>query len=205
MRITNKMMTNNMMSNINKNKNSMSVLEQQYSSGKKIQRPSDDPIVTVRALKLRTNLAEIKQYYEKNIPDAKSWMNVTESALKTVNEILRQVNTYCVQGASDTLTAQDRDAIVDNLQQMKQQIYQEGNANYAGRYLFTGYKTDTPLVFDANEPDLVYNITEKIDTKEIQTISKVSGGYKLSDFDNPTVDFDKAPQMNDAYRIQLSY
>ena len=85
MRITNKMMTNNMMGNINKNKINMSNLENQYSTGKKIQRPSDDPIVTVRALKLRTNLSELKQYYEKNIPDAMSWMDVTESSLTTVN------------------------------------------------------------------------------------------------------------------------
>ena len=42
MRITNKMMTNNMLSNINKNKLRMSILEEQYSSQKKIQKPSDD-------------------------------------------------------------------------------------------------------------------------------------------------------------------
>ena len=205
MRITNKMMTNNMMSNINKNKLSLNTLEQQYSSGKKIQRPSDDPIVTVRALKLRTNLTELKQYYEKNIPDAMSWMNLTESALNTVNEILRQVNKYCGQGSSDTLTAKDRSAIVSNLEQMKQQIYQEGNANYAGRYVFTGFKTDTPLLFTYDEPDLSYTITEKIDTANLQTVTKVSGSYKLADFDDPTVDFSEVPKMSETYRIQLAY
>ena len=59
MRITNRMMTNNMLGNINKNKLNVSRLEEQYSTGKKIQRPSEDPIVTVRALKLRTNLTEL--------------------------------------------------------------------------------------------------------------------------------------------------
>ena len=99
MRITNRMMTNNMLSNINKNKQNMSKLEEQYSTGKKIQKPSDDPIVTVRALKFRTNLAEIEQYYDKNIPDAMSWMDVTEGALNTINSIVKQINTYCVQEA----------------------------------------------------------------------------------------------------------
>ena len=140
MRITNRMMTNNMLSNINRNKYNMSNLEQQYSTGKKIQRPSDDPIVTVRALKLRTNLSEIEQYYNKNIPDAMSWMDLTESALSTVNDILRQINTYCVQGSSDALTANDRANIVKNLEEMKEQIHQEANANFAGRYVFTGFK-----------------------------------------------------------------
>ena len=102
MRITNKMMTNNVLHNINNNKNLLSTLENQYSTGKKIQKPSDDPIIAVRALKLRTNLSEITQYTEKNIPDALSWMDTTESSLEVVNDILRQMNTYCNQGANDT-------------------------------------------------------------------------------------------------------
>lgn len=205
MRITNKMMTNNMMNNINKNKLNMNLLEQQYSTGKKIQKPSDDPIVTVRALKLRTNLSELEQYFEKNIPDAMSWMEVTESALKTVNSILKQINTYCVQGSTDTLTATDRNSIVQNLEQMKQQIYQEGNANYAGRYVFTGYKTDSPLVFTEASKNLSYMITENISTEQIQFVQKVSGAYEISDYDDPSVTFDQTPILKENYRIQLSY
>jgi flagellar hook-associated protein 3 FlgL len=183
----------------------MTTLEEQYSSGKKIQKPSDDPIITVRALKLRTNLSELTQYYEKNIPDAKSWMDVTESALTTVNDVLSQINTYCVQGSTDTLTATDRSSIVQNLEQMKQQIYQEGNTNYAGRYVFTGYKTDSSLIFTEDTDNLTYNITEDIAGDEIQIVNKVMGSYDLSDYDDPSVSFTNAPKMIDAYRIQLSY
>lgn len=205
MRITTRMMTNNMLSNINKNKRTMSKLEEQYSTGKKIQRPSDDPIVAVRALKLRTSITEIEQYYEKNIPDAESWMSVTESALDNINEILRKINTYCVQGSSDTLTANDRDAIVKDLLQLKEQLYQEGNANYAGRYVFTGYKTNSSLTFMENTDNLKYEITENFTGKDIETVSRVSGGYSLNDYYDETVDFDKTPQLNDIYRIKLSY
>ncbi len=203
MRITTKMMTNNMLGNINKNKVNMTNLEEQYSTGKKIQKPSDDPIVTVRALKLRTNISELEQYYEKNIPDAKSWMDVTESALTTVNDLLSKMNSYCVQGSSDTLTAADRSAISANLKQLKDQIYQEGNTNYAGRYVFTGYKTDSALTFNQKTDNLEYDITENIPTKDIQIASRVSGSYELSDFD--TQSFDESPVMNEIYRIQLGY
>ncbi len=205
MRITNKMMTNNMLNNINRNKYNMTDLEQQYSTGKKIQKPSDDPIIAVRALKLRTNLSELKQYYEKNIPDAMSWMDVTESALKTVNDILGQINTYCVQGSTDTLTAKDRSSIVQNLLEMKNQIYQEGNTNYAGRYVFTGYKTDSSLIFTEDVDNLSYEITESFDGSQIQTGSKVKGSYQLSDYDDPAETFDNAPTLLNTYRIQLSY
>lgn len=205
MRITNKMMTNNMMSNINKNKFNMTTLEEQYSSGKKIQRPSDDPIIAVRALKLRTNLSEINQYCDKNIPDAMHWMDVTESALGTTNDILSQINTYCVQGSTGTLTAEDRSYIVENLTQLQEQIYQEGNASYAGRYVFTGYKTDSSLTFMEDTDNLNYEITENFSGDQISNITKVNGSYELEDFDDVAVTFDEAPQEINAYRIQLSY
>ena len=202
MRITNKMMTNNMMSNINKNKLYMSKLEQQYSSRKKIQRPSEDPIIAVRALKLRTNLSELKQYHEKNIPDAMSWMDVTEAALTTINTLLSNINTYCVQGSTDTLTAKDRSAIVQNLEHMKAQIYNEGNTNYAGRYVFTGYKTDNSLIFDKDRTDLSYTITEKQTSEQIEFGRSVVGSYDLEDIDG---DLNAAPRLVEYRRIQLSY
>ena len=204
MRITNQMITNNMMNGINRNKNNLSLLDQQYSSGKKIQRPSEDPIIAVRALKLRTNLAELNQYYEKNIPDAKSWMDVTESAMTNINDILTLINRACVQGASDPLSVEDRDSIIKNLEQYKEQIYQEGNANYAGRYVFTGYKTDTSLIFGEASSDLEYTITEKFTGKDIESISKVTGTYSVDDYDLSN-DYSQSPELQTSYRIRLSY
>jgi flagellar hook-associated protein 3 FlgL len=205
MRITNQMMTNNMMNSINKNKNNLALLDQQYSSGKKIQRPSEDPIVAVRALKLRTNLTELDQYYEKNIPDAKSWMDVTEGAMTNINDILTLINTACVQGSSDPLSVDDRESIIKNLEQYKEQIYQEGDANYAGRYVFTGYKTDTSLIFGDASTDLEYTITEKFSGNDIETITKATG-ISVDDFDpaDPTT-YSESPVTNTSYRIRLSY
>jgi flagellar hook-associated protein 3 FlgL len=208
MRITNKMMTNNMMNNINKNKTYLSKLDAQYSTGKRIQTPSDDPIIAVRALKLRTNLSELNQYYQKNIPDAISWMNVTEGSLDNINDILTQVNTYCVQGTSDTLTASDRESIIKNLEEYKNHIYQEGNANYAGRYMFTGYKTDTSLVMETDATNLDYTITETFSGKDMNKISKVEGTYEISDYNGTTPalnDFTDSPTMLEKNRLRLSY
>jgi len=207
MRITNKMMTNNVLHNINNNKNLLSNLENQYSTGKKIQKPSDDPIIAVRALKLRTNLSELNQYVEKNIPDALSWMDTTESSLSVVNQILRQMNTYCNQGANDTLTAEDRKSIVTNLEELKQQIYQEGNSNYAGRYVFSGYKTDTPLVFDRATDEYTYTMTETLCGDDITAESKIVNNVDINAFDkaNPGA-FDKTmPNQIQFYRMRLGY
>ena len=207
MRITNKMMTNNALYNINNNKNLLSNLEQQYSSGKKITKPSDDPIVAVRALKFRTNLSELNQYYEKNIPDAIAWMDVTESALNTVNSIITSMNTYCNQGANDYPTAEDRNAIATNLEQLKGQLYQEGNTNYAGRYVFSGYKTDTSLVFNEATDNLKYEITEPIEAESIDRISMVVNEVDLKKFDQNDLDAwdSTVPSKIETYRMKLSY
>ena len=57
MRVTNQIMMNNSLANIDTNKNKLMEIEERYNTGKKIQRPSDDPIVAIRALKLRNSLA----------------------------------------------------------------------------------------------------------------------------------------------------
>ncbi|MBR6642599.1 MAG: flagellar hook-associated protein FlgL [Lachnospiraceae bacterium] len=207
MRITNKMMTNNALYNINNNKNLLSNLEQQYSTGKKITKPSDDPIVAVRALKFRTNLAELNQYYEKNIPDALAWMDVTESALDTVNSIITSMNTYCNQGANDYPTAEDRNAIATNLEQLRGQLYQEGNTNYAGRYVFSGYKTDTSLVFNEATTNLKYEITEPLEAESIDRISTIINEVDIDDYDPNNLDAwdSTVPSKIEKYRMKLSY
>ena len=200
-------MTNNMLHNINTNKTNMTNLENKYASGMAIQKPSDDPIIAVRALKLRTNLSELNQYYEKNIPDAMSWMDVTESALRNTSEIITQIHTYCDQGANDTLTVDERASIAQNLIELKNHIYNEGNSNYAGRYVFTGYKTSTPLIFESKEENTEYTITEDIDPSEIEISKRVVdslsteldlGNYMAAD---TTLD----PEKSTVYRLRLSY
>lgn len=209
MRITNQMLTNNMMSNINKNKYNLNKYDEQYSTGKKIQRPSDDPIIAVRALKLRTNLVQLNQYVDKNIPDALAWMDVSESALKNVNQLLTDMNTYCVDGSNDDLTVEDRNSIIQNLLELRTQIYQEGNANYVGRHVFTGYKTDQSLTYSSAD-DLdsqQYNITEDFKATDLESITKIIGSYSVPG-DTTAItagDYADAPTTIDAYRLRLSY
>ena len=69
MRITNKIIQNNAITNINGNKILEDKLNTQLATGSKVNRPSDDPVVAIRALRLRGNLSEVNQFYKKNVPD----------------------------------------------------------------------------------------------------------------------------------------
>ena len=85
MRITNKIMQRNNLSNINTNKIYEDRLSTQMSTEKKINRPSDDPVVAIRALRLRSNVTEITQYYSKNIQGliASRWLENIERTQST--------------------------------------------------------------------------------------------------------------------------
>ena len=98
MRITNNMIMKNTKLNINSNKQNVNTLNNQMSSQKKIDKPSQDPVIAIRALRLRSSLSQINQYYEKNIPDAQSWMEVTETALSNMRKVLTDIHTQCVNG-----------------------------------------------------------------------------------------------------------
>lgn len=147
MRITNKIMQNNNLSNINTNKLLQDRLSTQMSTEKKINRPSDDPVVAIRALRLRSNVTEVTQYYSRNIPDAESWLNVTEEALKNLAEIVTQMQKQCTKGSNGDLKTSNRQIIIEQLKALADEVYSTGDADYAGRYVFTGYRTDTPLSF----------------------------------------------------------
>lgn len=205
MRVTNKIMTTTMQSNINRNKENMLKIGNQYSTGKKIQSPSEDPAVAVRTLKFRSQLSELEQYYEKNIPDAKSWMEVTESALDSVNDILTKMNTYCNQGANDTLTQADRNSILETLQKYSDQVYQDANTDYAGRFVFTGYRTDTPLLFTQDTNTTLYSITENLTGKDMDQVSYVMNENSYDAAKTETDYNNMLPSSQTVNRLRLAY
>ena len=119
MRITNKIISNNSVTNINNNKIYEDRLNTQLSTGSKINRPSDDPVIAIRALRLRTNLNEVSQYYSKNIPDAESWLDVTESAVDTTIYVrgyitIRDTETGNIETVYSSITGASYSSLVGN-------------------------------------------------------------------------------------------
>ena len=153
MRVTNAMLSNNMILGLNKNMNKLNTLYDQMNSLKKIQRPSDDPIILGRSLKLRLNVLETEQY-KINVGEAKSWMEVSEGSISNTHAILNDIRQESAQAANGTLDHKDRQKIMTSIEQLKKQLIQESNANYAGRNVFAGYKTDQKVLFDKDQPGL---------------------------------------------------
>lgn len=163
MRVTNKMIMNNASSNINTTKEFVNQRNTQMTSQKKIDRPSDDPVIAVRSLRLSTTLSQVTQYHEKNIPDAAQWISVTETALINMREIGNDCKQIANKGATDTFNSQDdRKTMLKELEQLQKQLFAEGNADYANRTVFTGYRTNCNLTFTEDELNTAYEITQTI-------------------------------------------
>lgn len=210
MRITNKIMQRNNLANINTNKIYQDKLSTQMSTQKKVNRPSDDPVVAIRALRLRSSVTEVTQYYSKNIPDAESWLSVTEDALKNLTQILTNMITQCTKGSNGDLKTSDREIILEQLKALGEEIYSTGDADYAGRYVFTGYRTDTSLSFQEAEKKN-FTITEQLDNSVIDKVTKVNTG-DLLDWNNSNFNGagmagldENQISSTEAYRIRLAY
>jgi flagellar hook-associated protein 3 FlgL len=168
MRVTNNMITSNTKTNINANKVLVDKYNTQMTTQKKINKPSDDPVVAIRSLRMQTTLSHLDQYLDNNIEDANAWLEVTDTALENMVGILTDIRTQCVNGSTDTLTQDDRKTILNQLQQMSDQIYCEGNADYAGRTVFTGYRTSSQLTFNTDEQDTTYTIDQSFSYQDLK-------------------------------------
>ena len=157
MRVTNGMIQQNSLNALYKNMSKLDTLFNQMNTLKKISRPSDDPIVAGRSLKLRLNVMEAEQH-SSNVDEASAWMNITESALDNTIEVLKSISEKCTYAANGTHTTDDRQKIVDEIAQLYEQLKQEANVTYAGRYVFSGYKTNEP-VFLSNDPVMHEDVT----------------------------------------------
>lgn len=205
MRITNSMMLNTDKTNINNNKLAVDRLGTQLATQKKIQKPSEDPIVAIRSLRLRKSVAELEQYYEKNIKDAESWLSVTESSIKNMSEILQDMYFDFTKGANGPLDLKERSAILEDLSALSTAYYKEGNSTYAGRTIFTGYKTDTNFTYLEGNADAAFRIQEKFKVSDIQFNSYISQKVSVTTGSVGNISAADTPQLNDVYSFSLTY
>lgn len=209
MRITNQMVTGNSLRNMQKSMSEVNKRTEQMTSGKKISQASDDPVIAIRALKLRTTVNQLEQYKGKNIPDAESWLGITTTSLSNITKRIEDIQTYCVQGSTDSFNSTNRSAIIDSLKELQDMLYSEGNSTYAGRYIFSGYKTDRALAFTETEDTTKYSydITQHFTADALDTKNVVWDGVDYTQVDayiaDPSTYTQPNPEM--VYRLNLAY
>ena len=206
MRITNNMILSNTKGNINSNKLLVDKYNTQMTTQKKISKASENPVIAIRSLRLSTTMCQINQFADNNIPDAVAWMNVTENALTNMKDILTDIRTQCVNGSTDTLTSDDRQTILDNLKALSEQVYSEGNAEYAGKSVFTGYRTSDTLTFQKDEPETTFEITQEFDYRALEEKRYYTGDVVIPEaITDTTVACNTKISENSFERVRLAY
>ncbi len=143
MRITSRELHRNMLYVINDRYGDLANLQNQLSTGKRLQRPSDDPIDVANTLKLQTKSKELTQF-KKNINDSLGFMGVAETAMESMNTLLQRVRELAIQAASDTMSASERAYINQETSQLFRQCISLVNTQYKGDYIFNGAQTKIP-------------------------------------------------------------
>ncbi|WP_029688952.1 flagellar hook-associated protein FlgL [Thermoanaerobacter sp. A7A] len=149
MRITDGMLITNFLNDYNNNLERLQKNQNMLSTGKRISRPSDDPVAVATSLRIRTDMTR-NDAYTKNADDAKSWLDITDTALNQLGSLLQRTRELAVQGANGTLTQEDMQKIANEIEQLKAQMIQVGNTQYNGRYIFAGFKTTTQPFSETN-------------------------------------------------------
>ena len=206
MRVTNSMISNSSRSHIANAKYELMKRENQYTTQKKILRPSDDPTIAIRSLQLRTTYSQIEQYADKNVKDAIEWMDTTDSALQQIDKILTLMKPELSKGYNDYLGLEERHSVLSVLKEYSRAIFEDqANADYSGRYMFTGYRTDTSLLFPNDVTNLKYEIKQKFTSNDIDTIKYVSGGASYKKENSADQYAEQVPKQDTAYHLKLAY
>lgn len=149
MRITNNMLGNNLLRNLESAQGRMDSLQNQMSSGYKITRPSDDPVGIENALRTKSTISSVNQW-KSNADEALSTMYTEDAILGDMTSLLQRARELTVQGASDTVDASSRKSIALEVDQMAEQLRASANTKIGNKYIFGGTRTNAEPM-----PDLV--------------------------------------------------
>lgn len=161
-RVTQGTITNQLLRNIGHNLRQMSGIQEKMSTGRNINRPSDDPVGITYALRYRSDLS-INERYQDNVDSAISWLDYNDTMLSQVGDIIKRVKELAVQGSNGTNPQVALDNIAGEMKQLKEQVLDIANSQFKGKYVFNGQFTDKVTYDPATNPANVITDTGNID------------------------------------------
>jgi flagellar hook-associated protein 3 FlgL len=157
-RISQRQIYSSSVSGMNKNLSELMKLHEQNTTQKKVNRPADDPYGSAQILAANNTLAAIKQYQD-NLDTAKGWLDQTDGVLSLVDTALVELTTILEQGATGTLSKEQRQNLAFKARAILDQLIAYSNTTFSGRSIFAGHKTDgnafeRALAVTCNDPNV---------------------------------------------------
>ncbi|MEG1210897.1 MAG: flagellar hook-associated protein FlgL [Leclercia sp.] len=142
MRISTQMMYQQNMRGITDSQSKWLEYGEQMSTGKRVNRPSDDPIAASQAVVISQSQAQNSQYtLARSFATQK--VSLEENVLGQVTTAIQSAQEKIVYAGNGTLSDNDRSSLATDLQGIRDQLVNLANSTDGnGRYIFAGYKTD---------------------------------------------------------------
>jgi flagellar hook-associated protein 3 FlgL len=141
-RVTEQMTAQNLLANINQALDRIDTTQQQLSTGKRINQPSDDPYGTSLTLQLNNQIANLSGY-SNNVTDGTGWVQTSNASLTNITNAVQRIRELTLSAANGTQTPTDMQASAAEVNQLIAEIKQEANTQYNGQYVFAGAATTT--------------------------------------------------------------
>ncbi len=150
MRISNNMINNTVVFNMQRSLERFLKLQTSMSSGRRINKPSDDPIGIQRDLGYRTELAKNEQY-RANIEQGQSWMQTYDTVLGDMKDLVSSAKEIAISMSNGVYDQVTRDGSAAEVDSIFDRLMQLSSSELEGRFMFAGHRTtDKPLVASAN-------------------------------------------------------
>jgi flagellar hook-associated protein 3 FlgL len=144
------MLSSQLLLNLNRNAQSMSNTQQQLATGRKLNKPSDDPVGMTYSLRYRSELSSNDQY-QRNVDSAVSWLEFNDTVLGQAGDVVQKIRELTVQASTGTNPQSALDSINEEVMQLKEQLVDIANSQINGKYIFNGQTYDKkPYDFPLN-------------------------------------------------------
>lgn len=185
MRVTQSMLSTNMLRNLSNSYNKLGKLQEQLATQKKITRPSDDPVVAMLGIGYRSDLNQVQQF-SRNIGEVNNWLDTTDDALAEGISVLQRLRELTVQASNGTYEEGQREAIAVEIEQLQDQLYTIARTQVGDKYIFNGKNTN-------NVPNVVEATNEAGET--YKKVEFTPGTINIEIFDGITIDVNTSGQL----------
>lgn len=196
MRVTQSMISNNNLRHISNSYSKLNTYLEQLNTGKKVSKPSDDPVVAMKGMNYRSEVNRINQY-KRNTGEVHNWMDNTDSALDKATQALQKLRELAVQASNDSYSEKERKNIMEEADQLKQHLIDIANTKVNDKYIFNGSNTSNAPIDDDG------NFNENFNTDEVRI--EVAAGTKLTANVNPESVFGTSADENNVFNVVQNF
>ena len=180
MRVTDTILKNNFLTNLNFASQRLFEKETRVLTGKRVNKPSDNPVDALNALSIKQRLDEIEQY-RRNISRTKAFLQNTETIITQASDVFARVKALTVQGASDSYGPNDKLSISHEVDQLLEQILIGANSRTESVYTFAGtYNNVAPYSAVRDADGYITHVTSAGSTGDINRVLGESVTMKVN-------------------------